>query len=226
MKRIYQNILLFTIVCSSLVSCTKETANINQSAPTDQASYNAMIKSLNTKIDLVLNETKPIYLDLNEYKIKLLNGSLKISKNQENKIMEASKPLIDYGTSLAIKNNIQIDEIESTIALGGLYGPNDNLQTKYSKNPFMFNKGLPVYKSNSIGGNIAQVELTESEAYSCFIEAIGFDLGFVSSGILATWSTTSIIKAFTTIAKRAIGPIGVAIAVTTFSYCIYQEIND
>ena len=226
MKRIFQSTLLLILVNTSLVSCTKEVPIINQSVPTDQASYNAMIKSINTKIDLVLNETKPIYLDLNEYKIKLLNGSLKISKNQENKIMEASKPLIDYGTSLAIKNNIQIDEIESTIALGGLYGPNDNLQTKYSKNPFIFNKGLPVYKSNSIGANIAQVELTEAEAYSCFIEAIGFDLGFVSSGILATWSTTSIIKAFTTIAKRAIGPIGVAIAVTTFSYCIYQEIND
>ena len=226
MKRIYQSTLLLIIVCASLVSCTKETPNINQDVPTDQASYNVMIKNLNTNIDQVLNETKPTNLSLKEYKTKVMNGSLKISKIQEKRIMEASKPLIDYGTALAIKNNINVDDIESTIALGGLYGPNDNLQTKYSKNPFMFDRGLPVYKSNSIGGHIAQVELTESEAYSCFIEAIGFDLGFVSSGIVATWSTTAIIKAFTTIAKRAIGPIGVAIAVTTFSYCIYQEIND
>ena len=226
MKRIYQSTLLLILVCTFFVSCTKEAPIINQSVPKDQASYNAMIKNINTKIDLVLNETKPIYLDLNEYKIKLLNGSLKISKNQEKRIMEASKPLIDYGTSLAIKNNIQIDDIESTIALGGLYGPNDNLQTKYSKNPFMFNRGLPVNKSNSIGVDIAQAELTRDEAIDCMLGAIGYDLLYSSGEFFINWSVVSIVKTFSMIAKRALGPIGVAIAVTNFSYCIYQQVND
>jgi hypothetical protein len=206
------------------VSCTKEAPIINQSVPTDQASYNAMIKNINTKIDLVLNETKPIYLDLNEYKIKLLNGSLKISKNQEKRIMEASKPLIDYGTSLAIKNNIQIDDIESTIALGGLYGPNDNLQTKYSKNPFIFDRGLPVYKSNALGNNIAKFDLTLQEVGVCVITAAGADvLAALAHEGISSWTAAILSKVFSSVVKKFLGPVGVAIAVVSLTVCLANE---
>ena len=58
-----------------------------------------------------------------------------MSKEQENKILVLSKKLSDYGAYLALKNNVEIDidNKSSTIALGGLYSPEDNIRTKFNK---------------------------------------------------------------------------------------------
>jgi hypothetical protein len=226
MKTFHQTFLLLLIVNTTLLSCTKEVPSINTIIPKDQASYNSMLENLNSNIDKVLNESKPSYLSLKDYKINLLDGSMKISSSQQNKILKDSQQLIDYGTALAIKNNLKLDNVEDAIALGALYGPNDNLQTKYAKSTFQLDKGLPVNKSYSLGSNMAQVELTNSEAFACFLDAVGFDVAYAAGGLYTTWTATAIIKTFSTIAKRALGPIGVSIAAVSFSYCLYQEAND
>ncbi len=226
MKTLHQTILLLLIVSTTLLSCNKEAPSNDTIIPKDQASYNSMLENLNSNIDKILNESKPSYLSLKEYKKNLLDGSMKISSSQQNRIFKASQQLIDYGTALAIKNNLKIDNVEDAIALGALYGPNDNLQTKYAKSTFQLDKGLPVNKSYSLGSNMAQVELTTDEAIDCALNALGVNLLYSASELATNWTAVNIVKSFSTIAKRALGPIGVTIAVVSFSYCIYQKAND
>ena len=117
MKTFHQTFLLLLIVSTTLLSCTKEVPSTNTIIPKDQASYNSMLENLNSNIDKVLNESKPSYLSLKEYKKNLLDGSMKISSSQQNKILKASKQLIDYGTALAIKNKLKLDNVEDAIAV-------------------------------------------------------------------------------------------------------------
>lgn len=172
-------------------------------------SYKEMIFNLKSKIDLVLSESKPDDITLDEYKIKVLNGELKISKKQENKILTFSEKLSEYGKFLAKKNNINIDinDVSSTIALGGLYSPEDNIKTKYIK---VKQEGNLQSKMNPF--------------LECGIIAIGADALWALGGSSASaWTAAAMTKAFTAIAKRFLGPVGVAIAVVTFGVCLAQQ---
>lgn len=63
-----------------------------------------------------------------------------------------------------------------------------------------------------------------SEVMDCGLQAIGMDIFYgLSQSVAKTWSVKVIIKAFGTVAKKAIGPIGAAIAVGEFSYCMYKK---
>lgn len=67
-------------------------------------------------------------------------------------------------------------------------------------------------------------DVTYSDYLDCAIRAIGLDLISSSTGsTLKSWSKFAIKKAFPVIIKRALGPIGVAIAVASFSYCLYHK---
>ena len=172
-------------------------------------SYKEMISNLKSKIDLVISESKPDDITLDEYKIKVLNGELKISKKQENKILAYSEKLSDYGKYLAKNNNIDIDvtDISSTIALGGLYAPEDNIKTKYIK-----------IKQE---GNL---QLKMNPLLECGIIAIGADALWALGGSSASaWTAAAMTRAFSTIAKRFLGPVGVAIAVVTFGVCMASQ---
>lgn len=172
-------------------------------------SYKEMISNLKSKIDLVISESKPDDITLDEYKIKVLNGELKISKKQENKILAYSEKLSDYGKYLAKNNNIDIDvtDISSTIALGGLYAPEDNIKTKYIK-----------IKQE---GNL---QLKMNPFLECGIIAIGADALWALGGSSASaWTAAAMTRAFSTIAKRFLGPVGVAIAVVTFGVCMASQ---
>lgn len=62
---------------------------------------------------------------------------------------------------------------------------------------------------------------TGSQVGDCAAKAIGADLlfSFAQSGAKA-WSKAAIKKAFKTIAKRALGPVGAAVAVVEFAICM------
>ncbi len=63
-----------------------------------------------------------------------------------------------------------------------------------------------------------------SGVMDCGLQAIGMDIFYgLSQSVAKTWSVKVIIKAFGTVAKKAIGPIGAAIAVGEFSYCMYKK---
>ena len=65
-----------------------------------ETNYKEMMYNFNSGIDFILSESKPQNISLESYKIKLLNGDLKISVKQENKIINLSEIRSNYGKSL------------------------------------------------------------------------------------------------------------------------------
>ncbi|MCS5491346.1 hypothetical protein [Algoriphagus limi] len=63
--------------------------------------------------------------------------------------------------------------------------------------------------------------ITSQDVFNCGMAAIGADiLWALGSSNASKWSKKAIKKAFGVVAKRALGPIGVAIAVVSFSTCL------
>jgi hypothetical protein len=176
-----------------------------------EVDYIELISNLKIDIDSVISESRPKSVTLSDYKIKLLQGELNMSKEQENKILVLSKKLSDYGAYLALKNNVEIDtdDKSSTIALGGLYSPEDNIDTK-------FNKIKKVKEDN--------VQYKMNPWLECGMIAVGADALWALGGSSASaWTAAAMTKAFTAVAKRFLGPIGVAIAVITFGVCMASK---
>lgn len=221
---------LFLIFSTTfLFSCQKEdnTINLNDTLLSQKAYY-IMLKDINTQYELILNETKPNNLNIEEYKTALISGKIGLSSSQQNKILNATKPLIDYSSKLAKMNSINLDDIESKIALGGLYSPNDNLNFKFNSNSFNANNNSTIIKSNALNSKqMMRINLESSEVLDCALTAIGADAiyAFTSSNI-STWTAAALTKAFSRVAKRFLGPAGVAIAVVTFGICIHHEAID
>ena len=64
-------------------------------------------------------------------------------------------------------------------------------------------------------------EITWNEAAACAISALVFDFagfGFASSA--TTWSMVAMKRAFKAVTKKALGPVGVMIAVAEFGFCL------
>lgn len=69
--------------------------------------------------------------------------------------------------------------------------------------------------------------LDANDYIRCGIVAIGVDVGWALMGSNAsTWSIALMSKAFGAVAKRLLGPIGVAIAVVSFGVCIAEAYYD
>ncbi len=174
----------------------------------DDSSYFKMIENTTHEIDNVLLESKPPQINLSQYRINLIAGKMPLSEEYQNKILEITKPLAEYGYELAKMNNIEIyaDDICSKLAFATL-----NLRT--------FGFRIP--------GITVNENLTWGEVGTCALGALGVDSGWALGGSNATaWTMLSIRKAFTTMAKRFLGPIGVALAVGSFSFCLLIEAQD
>ena len=123
-------LILLTIF---LFSCQKEDNTINSNdSLLSQKAYYTMLKDINFQFEMILNESKPKDLSIEEYKTALISGKIGLSSSQQNKILNATKPLIDYSNKLAKINSLSIDDLGSKIALGGMYSPNDNLNSKFN----------------------------------------------------------------------------------------------
>lgn len=74
--------------------------------------------------------------------------------------------------------------------------------------------------------NSASAKVTWAEVGACAIEAVGADILFSFEQSTATvWTKAVIKKAFKTVAKRMLGPIGVGIAVVEFGWCLMRKYN-
>lgn len=70
-------------------------------------------------------------------------------------------------------------------------------------------------------------EITAAEVGHCAAVAIGADvLWSLGSSSASAWSMAAIKRAFGAVAKRLLGPIGVAIAVVSFGICLYDAALD
>ena len=215
-------LILLTIF---LFSCQKEDNAINTNdSLLSQKAYYTMLKDINFQFEIILNESKPKDLSIEEYKTALISGKIGLSSSQQNKILNATKPLIDYSNTLTKINSLSIDDLGSKIALGGMYSPNDNLNSKFNAKSFQaYNESL---KSNAL--NAKQImRIDGGEVLDCALAAIGADALFAFGGSTATaWTAAAVTKAFSAVAKRFLGPVGVAIAVVSFGICISHESLD
>lgn len=210
-----------------LFSCQKEDENFKPSVEIlSQKAYYIMLRDINKQFDLILNESKPKDISLSEYKMELISGKIGLPITQQNKILNATKPLIDYSSKLAKINSIPLDDLSSKIAFGGLYAPDDNLNSKYNENSFKVDNKLSITKSYA--SNTKQVmKIDANDVLDCALTALGADVIYaLDASSYAAWTSAAMSKAFSTIAKRFLGPVGVAIAVVTFGICIAHESNN
>ena len=217
-------LILLTIF---LFSCQKEDNTINSNdSLLSQKAYYTMLKDINFQFEIILNESKPKDLSIEEYKTALISGKIGLSSSQQNKILNATKPLIDYSNKLAKINSLSIDDLGSKIALGGMYSPNDNLNSKFNAKSFQAYNESSIIKSNSL--DTKQImKIDNSEILDCALTALGADAIFaLSASGITSWGAAAMTKAFSAVAKRFLGPAGVAIAVITFGICIHHESLD
>lgn len=217
-------LILLTIF---LFSCQKEDNTINSNdSLLSQKAYYTMLKDINFQFEMILNESKPKDLSIEEYKTALISGKIGLSSSQQNKILNATKPLIDYSNKLAKINSLSIDDLGSKIALGGMYSPNDNLNSKFNAKSFQAYNESSIIKSNSL--DTKQImKIDNSEILDCALTALGADAIFaLSASGITSWGAAAMTKAFSAVAKRFLGPAGVAIAVITFGICIHHESLD
>jgi len=67
-------------------------------------------------------------------------------------------------------------------------------------------------------------ELTWSDVGACAMEAVGADILYaLTQSTASTWSKAAIKKAFGTVAKKVLGPVGVAVAVVEFGWCLWRK---
>ena len=217
-------LILLTIF---LFSCQKEDNTINSNdSLLSQKAYYTMLKDINFQFEMILNESKPKDLSIEEYKTALISGKIDLSSSQQNKILNATKPLIDYSNKLAKINSLSIDDLGSKIALGGMYSPNDNLNSKFNAKSFQAYNESSIIKSNAL--DTKQImKIDNSEILDCALTALGADAIFaLSASGITSWGAAAMTKAFSAVAKRFLGPAGVAIAVITFGICIHHESLD
>ena len=217
-------LILLTIF---LFSCQKEDNTINSNdSLLSQKAYYTMLKDINFQFEMILNESKPKDLSIEEYKTALISGKIDLSSSQQNKILNATKPLIDYSNKLVKINSLSIDDLWSKIALGGMYSPNDNLNSKFNAKSFQAYNESSIIKSNSL--DTKQImKIDNSEILDCALTALGADAIFaLSASGITSWGAAAMTKAFSAVAKRFLGPAGVAIAVITFGICIHHESLD
>lgn len=204
--------VVLVLFLNVFMSCHNNESSINIIENTDRYSeldYQKIIKNLRNNIDLVLLTSKPNEITLQEYKIELLRGKLSISNNDKEKIMEFSQELKDYGKFVIESNNLEfVDDDSYIITMGGLFSPSDKLNTKF----------YDLYNESRVEG---------SDILRCLVVAVGADALWALGGSSASsWTAAAITRAFSSIAKRFLGPVGAAIAAVSFGICMTEAINE
>lgn len=113
-------------------------------------------------------------------------------------------------TTMIIEENGQLEDL---IPLAMLMANYENSQNSTALN-YKLSFFTSAYAQEGLGG------LGWQDYAQCASIAIGADLIWSIGGDSSKWTKKAIGKAFKKIAQRFLGPIGVAIAVGTFAYCI------
>lgn len=221
-----------TIIVSTLVfiSCKKDNAEYKSQSLLSKSEYISTIRKIKQKTDKILLEYKPDSISLAKYRADLFLGKYSLTQSQKDRILQISRPLAEHGKILAKKNNIRIGENdlneEFTIATINSQGLgiksiiNDNQPFSTSRRGEDEVDG-PVNEDIDV---IVNGDLTWGEVGRCAIEAIGVDAGWSLAPSAGTsWTYAALRTSFRNVASRFLGPIGVAIAVVEFSWCLIRE---
>ena len=161
------------------------------------------------------------YQDNEKYKIEV--SEVKIIQSLNPMVQESKKYLYTRGFSereiqdMIIENNaVETDLIPLVMKLTEADLSQPSLITKV-------NQRYSFSLLNLLSTPVNARNLVTQDYVNCAIAAIGVDLaaGFSFSSA-KTWGKAAIKKAFKAIAQRVLGPIGVALAVGSFGYCMYE----
>lgn len=189
--------IIFGLIATVLIG-------FNSTAQTTKESWLKMIENHKVNIDRILNSEKPKDIDLKKFKEQIVLGERKLSEKSNNEIITSSIPLKTYASEFIRKNNILVDSDDELIFYAGFY---------------------PDFPIND--DNFETLGITADELWYCALEAAG--VGFATSvGIheLKEKGIKFITKKVTKLLVKFAGPIGTAITVADFGFCLYRANQD
>jgi hypothetical protein len=192
--------LIFGLIATVLFS-------INSTGQTTKESWLKMIENHKENVDRILSSEKPKDVDLKKIKEQIVLGERKLSERSSNELIKSSIPLKAYASEFTQKNKILVENDDELIFYAGFYPE------------------FPITDDliEALGGP----GLTADEVWDCAVEAVG--LGFVTAigaaGIKAT-GIKVFTKAITKFITKFAGPLGAAITVADFGFCLYGQSLD
>ncbi|WP_395043677.1 hypothetical protein [Flavobacterium sp.] len=188
--------LLFGLIATVLFS-------LNGNAQTSNQEWLDMMETYKSLVESEISKECPKEFDLQDFKKSLINGENKLSETAEKTILTYAEPLIKYGLEFAKKNNLKELEVSDLIFYSSI------------------SPKVIVENGEIITAKVGEPGLTMSEVFHCAINALGGDALYSLAFSGATsWTAAALTTTFTGVAKRFLGPLGVAIAVVTFGICI------
>ena len=189
--------IIFGLIATVLIS-------FNSTAQTTKESWLKMIENHKVNIDRILNSEKPKDIDLKKFKEQIVLGERKLSEKSNNEIITSSIPLKTYASEFIRENNILVDSDDELIFYAGFY------------------PDFPITDDN-----FETLGRTADELWYCALEAAGVRFA-TSVGIheLKEKGIKFITKKVTKFLVKFAGPIGTAITVADFGFCLYRANQD
>jgi hypothetical protein len=176
----------------------------NSTAQTNSKDWLTMMESYKNSVTSVLSKECPRNMNIENFRTSLILGEIKLSSKGLEEITNLTTPLINYGKEFAKKHKLELTD-EASLIFYSSFSPDSPISDGNYQ--------------NQTNGSIGSVSW--ADVGNCAIAAIGADALFSLAFSSATsWSIAAVTTAFTSVAKRFLGPIGVAIAVVSFSLCL------
>ncbi len=198
-------LIFFTISCSDSNGDEISSSSILLEEMSNIEHQNLLLE-LNTQIEDILIDFKPIKTDMASFKLDVISGKYELPESTLNKLTSALEPLENYGRAVSESIGSTDSRIEEYYSLG-IFKPEDKFSSTY------FSESFEDLRDTR--------KLDGSDFLRCGAVAIGADALWALGGSSASaWSRAAMKKAFTAVAKRFLGPIGVAIAAVSFGVCL------
>lgn len=176
----------------------------NLTAQTSSKDWLIMMESYKNSVTSVLSKECPRNMDIEKFRTSLILGESKLSSIGLAEITNLTSPLINYGREFAKKHKLELTD-EASLIFYSSFSPDSPISGGNFQN-----------QTNGSIGSISWADFA-----NCAIVAIGADALYSLAFSGATsWSIPALTSTFTSVAKRFLGPIGVAIAVVSFSLCL------
>lgn len=140
-----------------------------------------MVKQIKQNTDKILLESKPASISLSTYKSELLSGKYTLTQSQQDRILQISSPLAEYGNSLAKKNNIKLNsnDLSEMLAVATINSRGLGLEVYSNENKTQSTNKRSVNDEEAPDDDdldvIVNGDLTWGEVGGCVVESLGVD---------------------------------------------------
>jgi len=196
--------VIFGLIATAFIS-------FYSTAQTSSKDWLKMIENYKSSVTSVLSKECPKGMDIEKFRTSLILGESKLSAYSLEEISKLAAPLKTYGKEFATKHKFELTD-EASLIFYSSFSPNLDVKDGY----------LQLESSTNPASKISQ-----QEVINCALAALGVDFLFAAGPAMgSSWTIAGMTTTFSNIAKRFLGPVGVAIAVGSFSYCLYIENQD